>query len=104
MGKPIPLTLLGVINPCHLHDVTEMTRPDDTTNTLFKHGGALCYIPLYSTVDDLVEQLKYRSKSDPARAAPSRRDMSSFPTFPLDPIDGPRLPFTSWEDISLLFT
>jgi hypothetical protein len=43
MGKPLPLTLLGVIKPCHLHDVWEMTRPDDTTDTICKHGGSLCY-------------------------------------------------------------
>jgi hypothetical protein len=43
MGKPLPLTLLGVINPCRLHDVREMTRPDNNTNTLSKHGGSLCY-------------------------------------------------------------
>jgi hypothetical protein len=43
MGKPLPLTLLGVNNPCHLHDVREMTQPDDTTNALSKHGGSLCY-------------------------------------------------------------
>jgi hypothetical protein len=104
MGKPLPLTLLGVINPCHLHDVMEMTRLDDTNNTLSKHGGSLCYIPPYLSVEDLVEQDQYRSKPDHARAAPSRQDMSSFPTFPLDPIGGPRLPFTSWEDISRLFT
>jgi hypothetical protein len=30
--------------------------------------------------------------------------MSSFLTFPLDPIGGPRVPFTLWEDISRLFT
>jgi hypothetical protein len=30
--------------------------------------------------------------------------MSAFPSYPLDPIGGPRLPFTSWEDISRLFT
>jgi hypothetical protein len=104
MGKPLPLTLLRLINTCHLHDVRKMTQPDDTTKTLSKHGGSLCYIPPYLSVDDLVEQDQYRSKSDPARAAPSRRDMSSFPTFPLDPIGGPRLLFTSWEDISSLFT
>jgi hypothetical protein len=34
------------MNPCHLHDVRERTRPDDTTDTLSKHGGSLCYIPL----------------------------------------------------------
>jgi hypothetical protein len=43
MGKPLPLTLLGVMNQCHLHDVREMTRQDDTTDTLSKHGGSLCY-------------------------------------------------------------
>jgi hypothetical protein len=31
MGKPLPLTLLGVINPCHLHDPNGMSQPDDTT-------------------------------------------------------------------------
>jgi hypothetical protein len=30
--------------------------------------------------------------------------MSTFPSYPLDPVGGPRLPFTSWEDISRLFT
>jgi hypothetical protein len=104
MGKPLPLTLLGVINACHLHDPNGMSQPDDTTKTLSKHGGSLCYIPPCLSVDDLVEQDQHRRKSDPARAAPSRRDMSSFPTFPLDPNGGPRLPLTSWEDISRLFT
>jgi hypothetical protein len=43
MGKPLPLTLLGVMNPCHLHHVREMTRIDDSTDTLYKHEGSLCY-------------------------------------------------------------
>jgi hypothetical protein len=39
MGKPLPLTLLGVINPCHLHDRNGMSQPDDTTKCfLSKHG------------------------------------------------------------------
>jgi hypothetical protein len=97
MGKPLPLTLLRVINPCHLHDVRKMTQPDDTTITLSKHGDSLCYIPPCLSVDDLVEQGQYRSKSDPARAAPSRRDMSFFSADPLDTSGCQRLPFTSWE-------
>jgi hypothetical protein len=43
MGIPLPLTLLGVMNPCHLQDERDMTRSDDTTNTLSKHRGSLCY-------------------------------------------------------------
>jgi hypothetical protein len=31
MGKPLPLTLLGVINPCHLHDPNGMSQPDEIT-------------------------------------------------------------------------
>jgi hypothetical protein len=46
----ISLTLLEVINPCHLHDVRKMTQPDDTTKTLSKHGGSLCYKPYALTV------------------------------------------------------
>jgi hypothetical protein len=38
MGKPLPLTLLGVTNPCHLHDPNGMSQPDDITKTLSKHG------------------------------------------------------------------
>jgi hypothetical protein len=38
MGKPLPLTLLGVINPCHLHDPNGMSQPDDINKTLSKHG------------------------------------------------------------------
>jgi hypothetical protein len=38
MGKLLPLTLLGVINPCHLHDPKGMSQPDDITKTLSKHG------------------------------------------------------------------
>jgi hypothetical protein len=49
MGKSLPLTLLGVINRCHLHDVREMTRPDDTTDTLSTYGGLLCYTVLSRT-------------------------------------------------------
>jgi hypothetical protein len=41
MGKPLPLTLLGVINPCHLHDPNGMSQPDDITNILSRHGGSL---------------------------------------------------------------
>jgi hypothetical protein len=33
MGKPLPLTLLRVINPCHLHDRNGMSLPDDTDDT-----------------------------------------------------------------------
>jgi hypothetical protein len=43
MGKLLPLTLIRVINPCHLHDPNGMSLPDDTTKTLSKHGGSLCY-------------------------------------------------------------
>jgi hypothetical protein len=43
MGKPLPLTLLWVINPCHLHDPNGMSLPDDITKTLSKHGVSLCY-------------------------------------------------------------
>jgi hypothetical protein len=56
MGKPLPLTLLRVINPCHLHDANGMSQPDDITKTLSKHGGSLCYIPPYLRVYDLVDQ------------------------------------------------
>jgi hypothetical protein len=104
MGKPLPLTLLRVISPGHLHDPNWISQPYDSTKTLSKHGGSLCYIPPCLRFDDLFEKDQYRRKSDPARAAPFRGDISSFPTFPLDPIGGPRLPFTSWEDISRLFT
>jgi hypothetical protein len=38
MVKPLPLTLLRVINPCHLHDPNGMSQPDDTTKPLSKHG------------------------------------------------------------------
>jgi hypothetical protein len=38
IGKPLSLTLLGVINPYHLHDPNGMSQPDDTTKTLSKHG------------------------------------------------------------------
>jgi hypothetical protein len=34
MGKPLPLTLLRVINPCHLHDPNGMWLPDDVNMTL----------------------------------------------------------------------
>jgi hypothetical protein len=34
MGKPLPLTLLRVINPCHLHDPNGMSLPDDINMTL----------------------------------------------------------------------
>jgi hypothetical protein len=43
VGKPLPLTLLRVINPCHLHDPNGISLPDDITKTLSKHGGSLCY-------------------------------------------------------------
>jgi hypothetical protein len=43
MEKPLPLTLLGVINSSHLHDPNGMSQPDDTTKTLSKHGGSLFY-------------------------------------------------------------
>jgi hypothetical protein len=82
---------------------------DDTTDTLSMFGGSLCYIFPYLCVDDLVDHSRlagheqYRSKSDPARATPSRRDMSSFTTYPLDTSGGQRLLFTSLEDISRLF-
>jgi hypothetical protein len=56
MGKSLPLTLLGVINPCHLHDLNGMLLQDDITKNLSKHGGSLCYIPPCLSVDDLVEQ------------------------------------------------
>jgi hypothetical protein len=47
MGKSLPFTLFGVMNPCYLHDVREMTRTDDTTDTLSMYGDSLCYkIPL----------------------------------------------------------
>jgi hypothetical protein len=71
MRKPLPFTLLVGINPCHLHDVRKMTQPDDTTKTLSKHEGSICYIPFFLSVDDLVGQDQYRRNSDPARAAPS---------------------------------
>jgi hypothetical protein len=64
----------------------------------------------YLCVDDLVDHSRlagheqYRSKSDPARATPSSRDMSFFTTYPLDTSGGQRLQLTSWEDISRLFT
>jgi hypothetical protein len=38
MGKPLPLTLLVVINPCHLHDPNGMSQPDEINKTLSKHG------------------------------------------------------------------
>jgi hypothetical protein len=53
MRKPLPLTLLRVINPCHLHDPNGMSQPDDTNKTLSKHGGSLCQIPPCLRVDDL---------------------------------------------------
>jgi hypothetical protein len=39
MGKPLPLTLLGVIYPCHLHDPKGMSQPDDITKTLSLSTG-----------------------------------------------------------------
>jgi hypothetical protein len=104
MGKPLQLTLLRVINPCHLHDPNGMPKPDDTTKTLYKHGGSLCYIPPCLSVDDLVEQDEQFLRQSDVERTTLLSDMSSFPSYPLDPIGGPRLPFTSWEDISRLFT
>jgi hypothetical protein len=43
MGKPLPLTLLGVMNPCHLRDDRGMARPDDSTDTRPTCGGSLLY-------------------------------------------------------------
>ena len=34
VGKPLPLTLLEVMTPCHLHDPKRMALPDDTNDTL----------------------------------------------------------------------
>jgi hypothetical protein len=49
MGKPLPLTLLRVINPCHLHDPNGMSLPDDINMTLslgkgftLLHSSRLC--------------------------------------------------------------
>jgi hypothetical protein len=38
MGKSLPLTLLGVMYPCHLRDDRGMVRLDDTTDTLSSTG------------------------------------------------------------------
>jgi hypothetical protein len=65
MGKPLPLTLLRVINLCLLHDTNGMSLPDDITRTLSKHGGSLCYIPPCLSVDDLGQQGEhFRSHSE----------------------------------------
>jgi hypothetical protein len=77
--------------------------------TLSTFGGSLFYIPSYLCVEYLVYHSRlagheqFRSKPNPARATPSRRDMSSFTTYPLETSGGQRLPFT-WEDISRIFT
>jgi hypothetical protein len=56
-GKTLPLTLLRVINPCHLHDPNGMSQPDDKTKTLSKHGGSLCYMDaLLAEVSDLRDE------------------------------------------------
>jgi hypothetical protein len=46
VGKHLPSTLLGVMNPCHLYDERRMMRPYNTTDTLSTFGGSLCHIPL----------------------------------------------------------
>jgi hypothetical protein len=43
MRKPLPLTLLGEMNPCHLRDDRGIMRSDDTTDTLSTYGGSLWY-------------------------------------------------------------
>jgi hypothetical protein len=69
MGKALPLTLLGVINPCNIHDPNGMSQPDDNNNTLSKYGGSICYIPPCLSVDDLVEQGEhFLHQSESARA------------------------------------
>jgi hypothetical protein len=71
MGKPLPLTLLRVINSCHLYDTSGMSHPDDTTKTLSKHRGSLCYIPPCLSVDDLVDRdEQVLRQSVPERATP----------------------------------
>jgi hypothetical protein len=49
-GKPLPLTLLRMINPCHLHDTNEMSLPDDTDETLAKHGVHFATLLLKVTI------------------------------------------------------
>jgi hypothetical protein len=39
MGKLLPLTLLRVINPCHLYDPHGMSLPDDINMTLSLSKG-----------------------------------------------------------------
>jgi hypothetical protein len=43
MGKPLPLTLLGMMNPCHIRDDSGIARKYDTIDTLPTCGGSLCY-------------------------------------------------------------
>jgi hypothetical protein len=104
MGNTLPLTLLRVIKPCHLHDVRKMTQPDDTTKTLSKHGGSLCYIPPCLSVDDLVEQdEQYLLHSEPERATLlSEICQLSRHTLAASTVVNGSL--TSWEGISRLFT
>jgi hypothetical protein len=76
MGKPLPLTLLRVINPCHLHDPNGMSLPDDITKTLSKHGGSPCYRPQQIVVpQSLVSRILYLEHYPPAAGHPGAHRM-----------------------------